>query len=61
MQPPPPAHPGGLGLPNVDRGPDIIIATTIVTIVALITVLARLYVRIFTIHNVGLDVSLICT
>lgn len=50
-------HPGGAGLPDINRGPDIIAATTVTTVVALITVLARLYVRVGIIRNVGLDVS----
>ncbi|KAJ5143930.1 uncharacterized protein N7515_002717 [Penicillium bovifimosum] len=49
------AHPGGLGLPDVDQGPKIIIATAITTSAALIAVLARFYVRIFLIRNVGWD------
>jgi hypothetical protein len=50
------AHIGGAGLPDVNRGPQIIIATSIVTISAFLVVLARLYVRIFLIRNVGADV-----
>lgn len=57
MSAPETAHPGGLGLPDENRGPDILIGTTIVTAFALITVVARLYVRIALIRNVGLDVS----
>ena len=45
-------------LPDVNKGPRIIIATTITTVCALVTVLARLYVRIGVIKNIGLDVSL---
>ncbi|RAH81676.1 integral membrane family protein [Aspergillus japonicus CBS 114.51] len=48
-------HPGGAGLPNDNQGPRILAATSIVTAGAAITVLARMYVRIFLIRNVGLD------
>lgn len=46
---------GGSVLPDVDHGPRIIIATAITTFVALILVLARFYVRMFLIRNVGWD------
>ncbi|KAF7173842.1 hypothetical protein CNMCM6106_007944 [Aspergillus hiratsukae] len=49
------AHIGGAGLPDVNRGPSILIATSIVTISAFLAVLARLYVRVFVIRNVGAD------
>ncbi|KAF4161784.1 hypothetical protein CNMCM6936_003083 [Aspergillus lentulus] len=49
-------HIGGSGLPDENRGPVILAATSIVTISALLTVLARMYVRVFMIRNVGADV-----
>ncbi|KAJ5570964.1 hypothetical protein N7535_004624 [Penicillium sp. DV-2018c] len=49
------AHPGGLGLPDINQGPRILIATAITTVAALTVVLARFYVRIFLIRNVGWD------
>ncbi|OJJ47301.1 hypothetical protein ASPZODRAFT_65422 [Penicilliopsis zonata CBS 506.65] len=49
------SHPGGEGLPNVNRGPSILVATSIVTGCALATVVARMYVRVFVIRNVGFD------
>ncbi|KAF7622177.1 hypothetical protein F9C07_8209 [Aspergillus flavus] len=49
------AHPGGAGLPDENQGPRILAATTITTVFALLTVLARMYVRLFIIRNVGLD------
>jgi hypothetical protein len=49
------AHPGGLGLPDINQGPRIIVATAVTTAAALIVVLARFYVRIFLIRNVGWD------
>ncbi|RAK72709.1 integral membrane family protein [Aspergillus fijiensis CBS 313.89] len=49
------AHPGGAGLPDDNQGPRILAATSIVTAGAAITVLARMYVRIFLIRNVGVD------
>ncbi|KXG52563.1 uncharacterized protein PGRI_088470 [Penicillium griseofulvum] len=45
----------GASLQDVNQGPKIIIATGITTAAALITVLARFYVRIFLIRNVGWD------
>ncbi|KAE8375209.1 integral membrane family protein [Aspergillus bertholletiae] len=48
-------HPGGAGLPDENQAPRILAATTITTMFALITVLARMYVRLFIIRNVGLD------
>ncbi|GFF41004.1 hypothetical protein IFM58399_06117 [Aspergillus lentulus] len=48
-------HIGGSGLPDENRGPVILAATSIVTISALLTVLARMYVRVFMIRNVGAD------
>lgn len=53
------AHPGGAGLPDDNQGPRILAATSIVTAGAAITVLARMYVRIFLIRNVGVDVSVV--
>ena len=50
------AHPAGAGLPDENQGPRILAATTIATGCAFITVLARVYVRLFIIRNVGLDV-----
>ncbi|RHZ56796.1 hypothetical protein CDV55_103410 [Aspergillus turcosus] len=50
------AHIGGAGLRDVNRGPSILIATSIVTTTAFLTVLARLYMRVFVIRNVGADV-----
>ncbi|KAB8231513.1 integral membrane family protein [Aspergillus alliaceus] len=49
------AHPGGAGLPDESQASRILAATTITTAFALLTVLARMYVRIFVIRNVGLD------
>ncbi|KAB8070425.1 hypothetical protein BDV29DRAFT_160434 [Aspergillus leporis] len=49
------AHPGGAGLPDESQGARILAATSIVTGFALFTVLARMYVRVFIIRNVGLD------
>ncbi|PYH87383.1 hypothetical protein BO71DRAFT_367420 [Aspergillus ellipticus CBS 707.79] len=49
------AHLGGAGLPDVSQAAKILAATSITTGVALATVLARLYVRVFIIRNVGLD------
>ncbi|EAS31837.3 uncharacterized protein CIMG_07316 [Coccidioides immitis RS] len=46
---------GGAGLPDVDQGPRIVIATSITTGIALLVVLARFYVRIWVVQNVGLD------
>lgn len=48
-------HLGGSGLPDINNGPRIIIATAITTFIALILVLARFYVRVFLIRNVGWD------
>ena len=52
------AHLGGAGLPDVSQAPQILAATSITTAFALLTVLARMYVRVFFIRNVGLDVSI---
>ncbi|GKZ90217.1 hypothetical protein AnigIFM59636_001897 [Aspergillus niger] len=49
------AHLGGAGLPDVSQAPQILAATSITTAFALLTVLARMYVRVFFIRNVGLD------
>ncbi|KNG83679.1 integral membrane family protein [Aspergillus nomiae NRRL 13137] len=49
------AHPGGAGLPDENQGPRILAATTVTTVFALLTVMARMYVRLFIIRNVGLD------
>jgi len=43
--------------PDENRGPTILGATLTVTVVALITTIARLYVRFRMIRNVGWDVS----
>lgn len=43
--------------PDENGGPDILIATLLVTVLATITVLARIYVRGFVIQNPGWDVS----
>jgi hypothetical protein len=45
----------GAGLPDVNQGWRILLATGITTFVALFIVLARFYVRIFIIRNVGWD------
>lgn len=42
-------------LPDINQGAKIIIATAITTAAALITVLARFYMRVRLIHNVGWD------
>lgn len=52
------SHLGGAGLPDVSQGPQILAATSITTAFALLTVLARMYVRVFFIRNVGPDVSI---
>jgi hypothetical protein len=44
--------------PNESEGPTILGATLTVTIAAFITVVARLYVRLRMIRNVGWDVSI---
>ncbi|EED15870.1 conserved hypothetical protein [Talaromyces stipitatus ATCC 10500] len=49
------AHPGGAGLPDDNRGPNILAAVSITTGAALVVVLTRLYVRIFMVKNIGLD------
>ncbi|GKZ60133.1 hypothetical protein AnigIFM49718_006468 [Aspergillus niger] len=49
------AHLGGAGLPDVSQAPQILAATSITTAFALLAVLARMYVRVFFIRNVGLD------
>ncbi|KAJ5502236.1 hypothetical protein N7463_005110 [Penicillium fimorum] len=49
------ANTGGASLQDVNQGPRIIIATAITTGAALLTVLARFYVRVFLIRNVGWD------
>ncbi|GAT26924.1 integral membrane protein PTH11-like [Aspergillus luchuensis] len=49
------SHLGGAGLPDVSQGPQILAATSITTAFALLTVLARMYVRVFFIQNVGPD------
>ncbi|KAE8351516.1 integral membrane family protein [Aspergillus coremiiformis] len=49
------AHIGGAGLPDENQGPRILAGTTIPTMFALLTVMARMYVRMFVIRNVGLD------
>jgi hypothetical protein len=43
--------------PNENQGPTILGATMTVTIAALITMIARLFVRIHMIRNIGWDVS----
>jgi hypothetical protein len=48
--PPPP--------PDVNKGPDILIATLIVTMLAVVTTILRAYVRIVKISNPGIDVRL---
>jgi len=45
--PPPP--------PDVNKGPDILVATLIVTTCAIVTTILRAYVRIVKISNVGMD------
>jgi hypothetical protein len=42
--------------PNDNDGPRILGATLAITSLALITYVARMYVRLFVVHNVGLDV-----
>ncbi|KAF5014637.1 hypothetical protein F66182_14306, partial [Fusarium sp. NRRL 66182] len=53
------AHLGGAGLPDDNRGPNILAAVSVTTGAALAVVLARLYVRLFIVRNVGLDVGII--
>ncbi|CDM27850.1 hypothetical protein CBS147339_4409 [Penicillium roqueforti] len=48
-------HSRDVNPPDVNQGPRILIATAITTFAALFTVLARFYVRIFLIRNVGWD------
>lgn len=43
--------------PDENGGPDILIATLLVTVLATIAVIARMYVRGFVIQNPGWDVS----
>jgi hypothetical protein len=45
--------------PDENQGPTILGATFTVTIAAFITVVARLYVRLRMIRNVGWDVSML--
>jgi hypothetical protein len=45
--------------PNENEGPTILGATLTVTIAAFITLIARMYVRIKMIRNVGWDVSIL--
>lgn len=52
------AHLGGAGLPDDNRGPNILAAVSITTGAALVVVLARLYVRFFIVRHVGLDVGI---
>ena len=47
--------PPGSGLPDVNRGPRILGAITTTTILALITVVMRLYVRIWMLRKPGFD------
>lgn len=49
-------HPAGAGLPDENQGPRILAATTIAIVCAFFSVLARVYVRLLIIRNVGLDV-----
>lgn len=49
------SHSGGASPPDINQGAKIIIATAITTAAALITVLARFYVRVRLLHNVGWD------
>jgi hypothetical protein len=51
------APPNAQDLPHENEGPNILGATLIVTIVALLTFATRLYVRLRMIRNVGWDVS----
>jgi hypothetical protein len=44
-------------LPDENQGPNILAATLTVTIAALVTIVARLYVRLRMIRNIGCDVS----
>lgn len=53
------AHLGGAGLLNDNRGPSILVAVSITTGAALAVILARLYVRIFIVRNIGLDVGIL--
>ncbi|KAF4636968.1 hypothetical protein G7Y89_g1108 [Cudoniella acicularis] len=46
---------GGAGLPNIDHGPKLLVATLTVTAVALVSVIARMYVRKFITKSVGWD------
>lgn len=52
----PPPLPGA-GLPDDNRGGEIIGVVTVTTTVALITVLARIWVRLTIVHKMGADVS----
>lgn len=47
--------------PDENQGPTIMAATLTVTVAALITMIARLYVRLSMIRNIGWDVSVSCT
>jgi hypothetical protein len=48
---------GAVKRPYEDQGPTILATTLMVTIVAVLTTIARLYVRFKMIRNVGWDVS----
>lgn len=50
-----PSPPGGIGEPDIDRGPRLFAVTAVVTILALVAVLTRIWVRRFIIKSVGWD------
>lgn len=45
--------------PKEDEGPRMLVVTSTITILALLTIIVRLFVRIKMIRNVGWDVSFI--
>ncbi len=51
------AYLGGAGLPDENQGPKILASTGTLTALALTTLIARMYVRIKIVENVGWDVS----
>lgn len=51
---------GGLDQPDINNGPKLLAATLVVTIAALISVLARMWVRKIMIKSVGWDDYFIC-
>jgi hypothetical protein len=44
-----------LSMPDENKGPEVLVSCTVVTVVALILVVARMYVRVKVVKSVGLD------